>query len=437
MRPVPSVNNMPELWKRIGFTIALILVYRLGVHVPTPGIDSAVLHDFFSQNRGTLFGVFNLFSGGALERFSILALGIMPYITASIVFQLLVATMPALEQLQKEGDYGRRKINQYTRYATVGLALFQGFMIAVGLERIQQGGISAVLEPGLGFRLVTMVTLCAGTSFLMWLGEQITERGIGNGISLIIFSGIASGIPGGVFSVFEQLKNGQMQPLEGLVLVIFVVGVVAGIVFVERGHRRISVQYARRVVGRRMQGGQSAHLPMKVNMSGVLPPIFASSVIFFPATIANFVSIPILQQMVGSLNGSGVFFNSVYAGLIIFFAFFYTAVTFNPMDVAENLRKQGGFVPGIRPGSSTADFLDFVLSRLTLTGAMYLTTICVVLPALFQAKSALPFYFGGTSLLILIGVGMDTIAQIESILLSKNYDGIVKNVRIRGRRSSV
>ena len=283
MAKIPSMTNAPELWKRVWFTLLLIFVYRIGVHVPTPGIDGMVLQDFFSQNRGTIFGVFNLFSGGALERFSIFALGVMPYITASIVFQLLIVTIPHLEELQKEGESGRRKINQYTRYATIGLSLFQGFMLAVGLERINQGGVSAVINPGFEFRVITMVTLCAGTAFLMWLGEQITERGIGNGISLIIFAGIAASIPNGFFNIVEQLRTGQMQPLEGLFISIFILGVIGGIVFVERAQRRITIQYARRVVGRKVYGGQSTHLPLKVNMSGVIPPIFASSTFAQPS----------------------------------------------------------------------------------------------------------------------------------------------------------
>ena len=431
------MTNAPELWKRVSFTVLMIVVFRIGIHVPTPGIDGMVLQEFFSQNRGTIFGVFNLFSGGALQRFSIFALGVMPYITASIVFQLLIVTIPHLEQLQKEGESGRRKINQYTRYATVGLALFQGFMLAVGLERINQGGVAAVMDPGFMFRFITMVTLCAGTAFLMWLGEQITERGIGNGISLIIFAGIAASIPNGFFNIVEQLRNGQMQPLEGLFLVIFMAAVVGGIVFIERAQRRISIQYARRVVGRKIYGGQSTHLPLKVNMSGVIPPIFASSIIFFPSTIATFITIPFLQDIVGSLNSMGTLFNLFFAALIVFFAFFYTAVTFNPMDVAENLRRQGGFVPGIRPGKSTGEFIDFILSRITFVGAAYLTAVCVILPAFVREYSAVPFYFGGTSLLILVGVGMDTMAQVESILLSRNYEGFVKNVPMRSRRSSL
>jgi preprotein translocase subunit SecY len=431
------MTNAPELWKRVGFTLLMILVYRIGVHVPTPGIDGMVLQDFFNQNRGTIFGVFNLFSGGALERFSIFALGVMPYITASIVFQLLIVTIPHLEQLQKEGETGRRKINQYTRYATVGLSLFQGFMLAVGLERINQGGVAAVMDPGLGFRLLTMITLSAGTAFLMWMGEQITERGIGNGISLVIFAGIAASIPNGFFTVVEQLRNGQMQPLEGLFLVAFMGLVIAGIVYVERAQRRISIQYARRVVGRKVYGGQNTHLPLKVNMSGVIPPIFASSIIFFPSTISNFITVPFLQDIVANLNNMGTVFNVLYSILIVFFAFFYTAVTFNPLDVAENLRKHGGFVPGIRPGTSTGEFIDFILSRVTFVGASYLVAVCVLLPAMFRGFTSVPFYFGGTSLLILVGVGMDTLAQVESILLSRNYEGFVQNVRIRGRRSSL
>lgn len=436
MSRIPAFTNAPELWRRVFFTIVMILVYRIGVHVPTPGIDAMVLQDFFSQNRGTIFGVFNLFSGGALERFSIFALGVMPYITASIVFQLLVATIPQLEQLQKEGEQGRRKINQYTRYATIGLALFQGFMMATGIENINQGGVAAVISPGLGFRIETAITLTAGTAFLMWLGEQITERGVGNGISLIIMAGIAAGIPNGFFNMIEQLKNGQMSPLQGLFLLLFMVVVIGFIVFMERGQRRIPIQYARRVVGRKVYGGQSTHLPLKLNMSGVIPPIFASSIIFFPSTLATFVTFPFLQKLADAMSGMGVLYNTIFGAMVVFFAFFYTAVTFNPMEVSENLRKQGGFVPGIRPGKQTGEYIDYILSRITATGAVYLTLICI-LPSVLLTKTAVPFYFGGTSLLILVGVTMDTMAQVESILLSRSYEGIVKNVRIGGRKSSI
>lgn len=435
---MPAITNAPELWRRIFFTLALILIYRIGVHVPTPGIDASVLQDFFSQNRGTIFGVINLFSGGALEKFSIFALGVMPYITASIVFQLLVVTIPQLEQLQKEGgDQGRRKINQYTRYATIGLSLFQGFMMATGLERITQSGTAtAVINPGLAFRIETAITLTAGTAFLMWLGEQITERGVGNGISLIIMSGIAAGIPNGFFNMVEQLRNGQMSPLQGLFIPLVMVAVIAFIVLMERGQRRIPIQYARRVVGRKVYGGMSTHLPLKLNMSGVIPPIFASSIIFFPSTIATFVTFPFLQKIAGAMTGMGTLYNTVFGLMIVFFAFFYTAVTFNPMDVAENLRKQGGFVPGIRPGKPTGEYMDYILSRVTATGATYLTFICIM-PAVLLTQTAVPFYFGGTSLLILVGVTMDTMAQVESILLSRNYEGLVKNVRLGGRKSSI
>jgi preprotein translocase subunit SecY len=436
MSGMPGLSNAPELWRRIFFTLTMLLVYRIGVHVPTPGIDALVLQEFFAQNRGTIFGVFNLFSGGALERFSILALGVMPYITASIVFQLLVATIPQLEQIQKEGEQGRRKINQYTRYATIGLALFQGFMMATGLERINQGGVSAVMDPGLAFRIETAITLAAGTGFLMWLGEQITERGVGNGISLIIMAGIAAGIPNGFFGLVEQLRNGQMMPLHGLFLFLFMIAIIGFIVMMERAQRRIPIQYARRVVGRKVYGGMNTHLPLKLNMSGVIPPIFASSIIFFPSTIATFVTIPFLQTIADAMSGMGTFYNFVFGGLVIFFAFFYTAVVFNPMEVAENLRKQGGFVPGIRPGKQTGEYLDYILSRISTTGAVYLTFICIM-PAVLITKTSMPFFFGGTSLLILVGVTMDTMAQVESILLSKNYDGIVKDVKIGGRRSSI
>lgn len=427
-----NLTRIPELWKRIVFTVLMLGIYRLGVYVPTPGINTDSLKEILKQ--GT-FEIFNLFSGGALENFSVFALGIMPYISASIIFQLLGVAVPAIEQLKKEGEAGHKKITQYTRYATVVLSLVQGFGISYGLER--QG----MLLPGVGglqFYIITMCTLAAGTSFLMWLGEQITERGIGNGISLIIFAGIVARVPSAFRAAWvERTAYGD---LFGFLILLFSIVVVIGlIVYFERSHRRIPVQYAKRVVGRKMYGGQGAHLPLKINMAGVIPPIFASSLILFPQTLAQFSQIEFFQSLAGTL-GSGWLHNTLYAGLIIFFTYFYTAVTFNPVDVAENVRKQGGFIPGIRPGKATADFIDRILTRITLGGALYITSICVLPSILTQSMgvpSAIVFTFGGTSLLILVGVAMDTVAQMESHLLSHHYAGFLGQksggTRFRGR----
>lgn len=433
-QPFGNISKIPELRKRIVFTILMIGLYRIGIFIPCPGINIDALQRFISQ--GTVFDFLNLFSGGALEGFSVLALGIMPYISASIIFQLLGVAVPAIERLQKEeGEAGRHKITQYTRYATVALSLVQGFGIAYGLA--QQG----VLLPGvggIGFYMTTMVTLTTGTVFLMWLGEMITERGIGNGISLIIFAGIVSRIPDGFRSAWA-IKS-QFGGFFGfIVLLAFVFGIIAVIVYFERAHRRIPVQYAKRVVGRKMMGGQSSYLPLKLNMSGVIPPIFASSLMMFPATIAQFSHSEWVQQFAGLLS-SGWMHNFIYLGLIVFFCYFYTAVSFNPLDVSENLRKHGGFVPGIRPGKSTAEYIDRILTRVTVGGAAYLAFICIlptVLIGEFGIPNALALTFGGTSVLIVVGVAMDTVAQIESHLLSRNYEGFTGSAgggRFRGRQ---
>ncbi len=424
-----SIGKIPELKKRIIFTLFMLAVYRVGCHIPTPGIDGAALSAFFSARQGTLFGLFDMFSGGALSQMSVMALGIMPYISASIILQLLTVVVPHLEKLKKEGEQGRRKITQYTRYGTVILSVIQGFGIAVGLERMSSpGGAMVVPIGGWGFRLLTVVTLTAGTAFLMWLGEQITERGIGNGISLIIFSGIVARFPVAVANTFRLMGTGEITPFFMALLLALMIAVVGFIVFVERGQRRIPVQYAKRVVGRRMYGGQSTHLPLKVNTAGVIPPIFASSIIMFPATIANFLNVkelPWLETVVNFLNPGHIVYILIYVIFIIFFCYFYTAVTFNPVDVADNMKKYGGFIPGIRPGKNTAEYIDRLLTRITFSGAIYVSAVCV-LPHLLISKLNVPFYFGGTALLIVVGVAMDTSNQIESHMLTRHYEGFMK-----------
>ena len=428
-----NATKVADLRRRLLFTFAMLGVYRLGVAIPTPGIDGEALNAFFEQAASTVFGLVNLFSGGALERFSILALGIMPYISASIIFQLLTVVVPTLERLSKEGEQGRRKITQYTRYSTVGLALLQGMFISIGLEQIQApGGSSVVFEPGWGFRLMTMLTLAAGTAFIMWLGEQITERGVGNGISLIIFAGIVASIPSAVTATTEFVREGELSILLLLLLLAGMVAIVAAVIFMERGQRRIPVQYAKRVVGRRVYGGQTSHLPLKVNTAGVIPPIFASSVLIFPATLAGFADHPWAQTAANLLTPGSWVYNLSYVAMIIFFCYFYTAVVFNPTDVADNMKKNGGFIPGIRPGQRTADYIDRVLSRITLTGAIYVSVVCV-LPNLLVGSFNVPFFFGGTALLIVVGVALDTVAQIETQLIMRNYEGFMKRGRIRGR----
>jgi preprotein translocase subunit SecY len=428
-----SIFKIPELKKRILYTLGLLLVYRIGVHVPTPGIDAVALASFFERAQGTLLGLFDMFSGGALERLSVFALGIMPYISASIILQLLTVVIPHLERLSKEGQAGRKKITQYTRYGTVVLSIIQGFGISIGLETMAApGGASVVISPGWGFRLMTVMTLTAGTAFIMWLGEQITERGIGNGISLIIFAGIVAGIPSATGNTFRLVSTGEMGIFLVILLLVMMVVVVGAIVFVEQGQRRIPVQYAKRVVGRRMYGGQSTHLPLKINTSGVIPPIFASSIIMFPATIASFINVPWMKIVADAMHPGNLIYNLIYVGFIFFFCYFYTAVTFNPVDVADNMKKYGGYIPGIRPGKRTADYIDKVLTRITLGGAIYVSAVCV-LPSFLIQKFNVPFYFGGTALLIVVGVAIDTVAQMESHMLSRHYEGFLKKGGIRGR----
>ncbi len=432
-----NIFKIPELKKRIFYTLGLLAVYRIGVHVPTPGIDTVALASFFAGAKGTLLGLFDMFSGGALERLSVFALGIMPYISASIILQLLTVVIPHLERLSKEGEQGRKKITQYTRYGTVLLSVIQGFGISIGLESMTSpGGAPVVIDPGWSFRFMTLITLTAGTAFIMWLGEQITERGIGNGISLIIFAGIVARMPNAIGNTLRLVSTGEMGIFLVLILLIFMIGVVAFIIFVEQGQRRIPVQYAKRVIGRRMYGGQSTHLPLKINQSGVIPPIFASSIIMFPATMASFIKIPWMQAVADAMRPGAIAYELPYIGFIFFFCYFYTAVTFNPVDVADNMKKHGGYIPGIRPGKRTADYIDRVLTRITLGGAIYVSAVCV-LPSILITRFNVPFYFGGTALLIVVGVAIDTIAQIESHMLTRHYEGFLKKssgARIRGRR---
>jgi len=412
----------------------MLAVYRVGIFITTPGVNRSVMQSLFAQASNTIFSVFNMFSGGGLEQLSIFALGVMPYISASIILQLLTVVVPALDKLSKEGEMGRKKITQYTRYLTVGISMIQGFAISVYLEGLRSNtGEMVVNNPGLSFQLMTVLTLTSGTAFIMWLGEQITEHGIGNGISLIIFAGIVARLPGAIIQTYSFFEKDMIKPITMLILVLIMIGAVAAIVYCERAQRRIPVQYAKRVIGRRIFGGQSTHLPLKINTSGVIPPIFASSILVFPATIANLF--PSLKGVADVLTPSSWGYSTVYIGMIVFFCFFYTAVAFNPLDVADNMKKFGGYIPGIRPGKKTAEFIDFILSRITVGGAIYLSIVCV-LPTVLMSKFNVPFYFGGTALLIAVGVALDTVAQIESHLITRHYDGLAGSggPRIRGRR---
>ena len=420
-----------DLKRRLLFLLGALVVYRIGAHVPVPGIDPVVLAQMFEGQKGGILGVFNLFSGGALSRFTIFALGIMPYISASIIMQLLTVAVPSLEALKKEGEAGRRKITQYTRYGTVGLALFQAIGISIALEA-QQG---LVLDPGLTFRFVTVTTLVTGTMFLMWLGEQITERGLGNGISIIIFAGIAAGLPNALGGLFELVRTGAMHPFTALFITALVVLVTGFVVFVERGQRKILVNYAKRQVGNKVYGGQSSHLPLKLNMSGVIPPIFASSIILFPATVAGWFgqseSMRWLKDIAGTLSPGQPIYVMCYAAAIVFFCFFYTALVFNSKETADNLKKSGAFVPGIRPGEQTARYIDKILMRLTLAGAIYITLVCL-LPEFLVLKWNVPFYFGGTSLLIIVVVTMDFMSQVQAYIMSHQYEGLLKKANFKG-----
>ena len=432
-----NLSKIPELRKRIIFTILMLGIYRIGVFVTVPGVDRGIVQKLLGSSGGFL-GLFNMFSGGALRQMSVFALGIMPYISASIILQLMAVVVPAIERLQKEGEVGRKKITQYTRYGTVLLSMIQGMGIAFYLESLKSNlGEAVVADPGWAFRIMTVISLTAGTAFIMWLGEQITERGIGNGISLIITAGIVAAFPDAIISLASFVRKGIMMPFTVFLVAIVAVVVVAVIVFFERAQRRIPVQYARRVVGRKMYGGQSTHLPLKVNTSGVIPPIFASSILLFPATLANFVQTPWMRDFNDMLSPGSWSYMTVYVLLIVFFCYFYTAVTFNPIDVADNMKKYGGYIPGIRPGKQTAVYIDKVLSRITFGGALYVSAVCV-LPTLMIQQFNVPFYYGGTSLLIVVGVSLDTVSQIETHLITRHYDGLTgpKGPRIRGRGKS-
>jgi preprotein translocase subunit SecY len=461
LEAVANIFRVPDLRKRLLFALGLLAVYRLGGHIPTPGVDTNRLSDFFQQQQGTLFGFLDLFSGGMFRRLTIFALGIMPYITASIILQLLTVVVPTLEKLQKEGELGRRKITQWTRYLTIILALMQSFGIATALQSSQQGFVT---NPGIGFTLLTMLSLTTGTAFIMWLGEQITERGIGNGMSLIIFAGIVVGLPNAIREIVTKVQTGDWNALQVIIILVMMVGVVAFIVLVERGERRIPVQYAKRVVGRRMMGGQSTHLPLKVNAGGVIPVIFASSLLAFPQTLTQVQFVrdsPVLSSMLGAIGGSTPLYYLLYTALIIFFCFFYVSIIFNPNEAADNMRKYGGFIPGIRPGKNTAEYMNKILTKITVVGGLYLAILSLLpqimisgiklqrLPGIGNwIDAAFPrwlldglgvnFYFGGTSLLIVVGVAMDTVNQIEAQLIMRHYEGFTPRAgRIRGRRSSV
>ena len=423
-------------WNRLWFLLGALVVYRIGAHIPVPGVNPVELARLFESQQNGILGMFNMFSGGALSRFTIFALGITPYISASIIMQLVSIVSPTMEALKKEGESGRRKITQYTRYATVGLALFQAFGIAVALE--SQPGL--VIDPGMGFRFVTVVTLLTGTMFVMWLGEQITERGLGNGISIIIFAGIAAGLPSALGGLFTQVSNNQINAFSGILIVVLVAAVTYAVVFVERGQRKILVNYAKRQVGNKIYGGQTSHLPLKLNMAGVIPPIFASSIILFPATIVDWFSkgadnsnpvVRFLKDLAASMAPGEPIHALLYAVAIIFFCFFYTALVFNSKETADNLKKSGAFVPGIRPGEQTARYIDKILMRLTLAGAVYITAVCL-LPEFMQAQWKVSFYFGGTSLLIIVVVTMDFMAQVQNYVMSQQYESLLRKANFKG-----
>ncbi len=430
-----GLGQLKELRQRLFFVLVALFVYRVATHIPVPGINPVALAELFNQQRGTILDMFNMFSGGALSRFSVVALGIMPYISASIIMQLLSVVDPKLKQLKKEGEAGRKKITQYTRYGTVILATFQAFGVAIALEGQQAIGQAVVMDPGIGFRVVAITTLVTGTMFLMWLGEQITERGVGNGISMIIFAGIVAGLPSAIGGTLELSRTGEMHLLAVFGLFALAIAVTGFVVFVERGQRRITVNYAKRQVGRKMYGGQASHLPLKLNMAGVIPPIFASSLILFPATIAGWFSqsegMGWLQDFATTLSPGQPIYVLCYAGGIIFFCFFYTAMVFDPSETADNLKKSGAFIPGMRPGEQTANYLDKVLTKLTLAGAVYITSVCL-LPEFLIVKFNVPFYFGGTSLLIIVVVVMDFMSQIQAHLMSHQYEGLMKKANLKG-----
>jgi preprotein translocase subunit SecY len=460
MESVKNLFTIPDLRNRVLFTLSMLAVFRIGSFIPTPGINAAALDELARQTANTMFGLYDMFTGGNLSNVTIFALGIMPYISASIILQLLTVVWPYLEKIKNEGELGRRKITQYTRYGTILLSLVQSLGIAIFLERQTEiaGGLPLVFNPGWGFRFMTVLTLTTGTCFIMWLGEQITERGIGNGMSLIIYAGIVVGLPRAAMLTVDQMRTGQLGLIRVLFLLVLMVLVIAAIVFIERGHRRVTVQYAKRVVGRRMYGGSSTHIPLKVNTGGVIPVIFASSILAFPATLASAFQGPWVDTITAQLGFNMPLYNLLYVAFIIFFTYFYTAIIFNPDDVAENMRKYGGFVPGIRPGKRTAEYIDTILTRLTLVGSIYLAIIALLPQFLMSGFNVAPipfigetldaslpqfitqglnvqFFFGGTSLLIVVGVAMDTVQQVESQLIMRHYDGFMKKTRIRGRRA--
>ena len=458
LESIRNIFSIPDLRKRVIFTLLLLAVYRIGCQIPNPGISAEALAEFWQSQRGSILGFYDLFSGRAMSRMTIFALGIMPYISASIILQLLTVVWPYLERLSKEGELGRRKITQYTRYGTLVICIIQAFGISIFLENLTSStGARVVPSPGWGFRLLTILTLTTGTTFIMWLGEQISERGIGNGISLIIFAGIVAGLPQGINSLISGLRSGNLDPLRIIFLIAFMLAVIAFIVYVERGQRRIPVSYAKRVVGRKVYGGQSTHLPLRVNTGGVIPIIFAASIITIPSTLSTLSKAPIFQTIARQFGPGMPLYVLIYIAAIIFFTYFYVSIIFNPNDVADNLRKYGGFIPGIRPGKNTADYIDQVLSRITLAGAIYLAAIAILpeflmtgfklgalplvgdflernLPRWITQGLNIDFYFGGTSLLIVVGVAMDTMQQIEAQLVMRHYDGFMRSTRLRGRR---
>jgi preprotein translocase subunit SecY len=434
-----EIWEMEDLRKRVLFTLGMLGIYRLGVFVPAPGIDRQALGEWFNRQNNTLFGMYDMFSGGALEQFSVFILGIMPYITASIIMQLLAEMMPALKRLKEEGQTGQNRITQYTRYMTIGIAVVQSSAIATGMENMTVGNGTVVIEPGWSFRAMTVLTMTAGACFVMWLGEQMTERGIGNGASIIITCGIIAALPAATYDLFSMIQRGDLNLLQAVLLLVFMFGVTYGIVFIERGQRRVPLRHAKRVMGRSVYEGQTTYLPLKVNIAGVIPPIFASSLLMFPSTMTQFMNNQVLQTITGLFAPGRWLYNVVYAALVVFFAFFYTAITFNPEDVADNLKKQGGFIPRVRPGRETAAYLDWLLTRLTAGGSVYLAVVCV-LPTVLMTQFRLPFYFGGTGLLILVGVTLDTVGQIQAQLSTKHYDALREpkpGERVRGRRRSL
>jgi len=433
-----EIWQMEDLRKRVLFTLGMLAVYRLGIFIPAPGIDRVVLGQWYAQQSNTMFGMYNMFSGGALQQFSVFVLGIMPYITASIIMQLLAEMVPPLKRIKDEGQTGRQRITQYTRYFTIVIAMMQSFALAASMEQMRVGTNNVVIDPGWGYRMLTMLTMTSGSCFIMWLGEQMTERGVGNGSSVIISSGIVSALPSGAMQLLTLINLGEMNLLEATVLLVFMFCVIYAIVFIERGQRRIPLQYAKRVLGRKVYEGQTTYLPLKVNLSGVIPPIFASSLLMFPSTIGQFYNSATLQWLSGAFYPGRWLYNLVFAALVMFFAFFYTAITFNPEDVAESIKKQGGYIPRVRPGKETAAYLDWLITRLTAGGAIYLACLCI-LPTILISSFNVPFYFGGTGLLIIVGVSLDTVAQIEAQLATRHYDGTVaaKGTRGKGRRQQL